>query len=180
MEPVSLAEAKLHCRVDTDVDDTLISGYISAAREAAEQYLWRSLITQTWVFTLDAFPAGAIELPMGKVQSVVIAYYDADGDLQTLDAAEYDTALSESGSRVAPIAGGSWPATSARIGAVRITAVCGYGATASSVPAAIKSAIMLTIGHLYMNREEVVVGTIATQLPAGCQRLLDPYRLFRF
>ncbi len=181
VEPVSLAEAKLHCRVDADItaDDTLLTSLISAAREAAEEYLWRSLITQTWLFTLDGFPSGFIELPMGVVQSIAIQYVDADGDLQTLDSAEYVTAFSRSGSRVAPASGRTWPVTEPRIGAVRLTAVCGYGDAASDVPHAIKAAILLTVGHLYMNREDVLVGVAGVQLPSGCQRLLDPYRLYR-
>lgn len=40
-----------------------------------------------------------------------------------------------------------------------------------------KSACLLILGHLYANREDVVIGTIATDLPRGSQSLLTPYRV---
>jgi hypothetical protein len=40
-----------------------------------------------------------------------------------------------------------------------------------------KSACLLILGHLYANREDVVIGTIATDLPRGSQALLTPYRV---
>lgn len=40
----------------------------------------------------------------------------------------------------------------------------------------VRAAILLTLGHLYANREEVVTGTIATELPMGSRTLLAPYR----
>lgn len=39
----------------------------------------------------------------------------------------------------------------------------------------IKAAILLTVGHLYANREDVVPGSVAA-LPMGAQYLLQPYR----
>lgn len=58
-EPVTLAEAKTHLRVDTDyiTDDSLIRGLITAARQHAEQICRRSLIDQTWKLAIDQFPA---------------------------------------------------------------------------------------------------------------------------
>lgn len=44
------------------------------------------------------------------------------------------------------------------------------------MPASVKAAILLTLGHLYGNREDVVIGTIATDMPNGAQALLWPYR----
>lgn len=42
---------------------------------------------------------------------------------------------------------------------------------------AIKAAMLLLLGHLYMNREAVVVGVTTAQLPMGPTYLLNPYRI---
>jgi hypothetical protein len=41
---------------------------------------------------------------------------------------------------------------------------------------AIRAAILLTLGHLYANREDSIVGVSAIELPMGSQWLLAPYR----
>lgn len=41
----------------------------------------------------------------------------------------------------------------------------------------VRAAILLILGHLHANREDVVVGTIATELPQGSRSLLAPYRV---
>ncbi|MFK5733863.1 phage gp6-like head-tail connector protein [Pseudomonas urmiensis] len=43
--------------------------------------------------------------------------------------------------------------------------------------AAIQAACLLKLGHLFANREDVVTGTIATELPLASQHLLMPYRI---
>lgn len=42
---------------------------------------------------------------------------------------------------------------------------------------AIRAAILLTVGHLYANRESVVTGTISTELTMTTRYLLGPYRI---
>ena len=42
---------------------------------------------------------------------------------------------------------------------------------------AIQAACLLKLGHLFANREDVVTGTIATELPLASQHLLMPYRI---
>ncbi len=42
---------------------------------------------------------------------------------------------------------------------------------------AIRAAILLTLGHLYMNREDVVVGVSAAEMPRGARDLLRPHRI---
>ncbi len=41
---------------------------------------------------------------------------------------------------------------------------------------AIQAACLLALGHLYANREDVVIGTITAELPMGSRWLLGPYR----
>lgn len=42
--------------------------------------------------------------------------------------------------------------------------------------AAIKAAILMTFGHLYRNRQDVVIGNVsAVHVPVGAQRILQPY-----
>ncbi|MGN5354335.1 head-tail connector protein [Ralstonia sp. L16] len=53
---MSLAEAKLHLRVDFTDDDALITSLIAAARMAAENICRRAFVTQKWELTLDGFP----------------------------------------------------------------------------------------------------------------------------
>lgn len=41
----------------------------------------------------------------------------------------------------------------------------------------IRAACLLIAGNLYGNREDVVVGTISSELPMGSKSLLMPYRI---
>ena len=42
---------------------------------------------------------------------------------------------------------------------------------------AIQAALLLIVGHLYANREDVLAGVSVAQLPNGSQYLLQPYRV---
>jgi len=44
---------------------------------------------------------------------------------------------------------------------------CGYGSAASDVPADIRQAALLIVGHLYENREAVIDTNGYTMLPMG-------------
>lgn len=178
-EPVTLAEAKLQCRVDGTDEDALLTALIKAARELAENQTGRALCTQTWELALDAFPAAEIELPLPPVQSITsIKYLDASAVEQTLSADVY--ALDSYGSLrhwVLPAYGAAWPAALAAANAVKIRFVAGHGAAA--VPQGIKQWMLLQIGHWYAVRESVNVGSSVNELPfVGA--LLDPYRLLTF
>ena len=180
-EPVTLDEAKLHCRVDADItaDDALLTSLIVAAREQAEHETGRAFVTQTWRLTLDRFPAGAIVLPRAPLASVSsIAYVDADGDMQTLDAGAYQVITDRLLGEVVPVYGGQWPATRCTENAVTVEFVAGYG-NAAGVPQAIKQWILLAVGGWYGQREAIAAGQVAELPRAYWHALLDKYRIQR-
>lgn len=177
VEPVSLSEAKSHLRVDVDADDTYIGTLIVAARQFAEAYTHRQLVTAVWQFTYDRFPVGIrpLPLPLAPLASVdEITYVDEAGDDQTYDAADYDVWTALEPGIVQPAFDTYWPTARRQPASVTIEATLGYG-NAAAVPQAIKQAMLLMIGHWYENREEVAVGTIATQVPLAAQHLLEQF-----
>ncbi len=182
-EPVTLAEAKLYTRVDTDVDDTLIESFIVAARHQAENHLRRQLMTATYELILDSFPGSdTIKLPMAPLISVTsVAYLDTVGDNQTLTVTDdYIVDIKSEPGRIFLPDGATWPSTENRPSTVVITYVAGY-ASAALVPEPIKTWIMMAVSSMYDNRAQFAVGTIVSPMPRSfLTGLLDPYTLPEF
>ena len=180
--PVTLAEAKLHCRVDIADDDTLITALITAATEMAEQKTGRAIMAQTLELTLDAFPY-AFELTRVPVQSVTsVKYYDTTGAQQTLSNTLYalDAADDFGFAHISPVYAGVWPNTRDQINAVAVRYVAGY-ADAASVPQSIKNWILLMVSTMYANRETEAYSSRAVSTTVQMQfvdRLLDRYVVF--
>lgn len=63
-EPISIAEAKIHLRVDDDMtaEDALIDAMIIATRMHAETICRRAFVTQVWTLYLDQFPSPAMNI----------------------------------------------------------------------------------------------------------------------
>lgn len=175
-EPVTLAEAKLHLRVETADEDALITALIAAARADAEHLTGRALISQTLELALDGF-SPEIRLqkpPVASVESV--KYIDSAGLLQTLPQWAYVLDSHSEPARLVPAYGLCWPTARNEVNAVLIRYVAGY-ADAAAVPQIIKSWMLLRIGTLYAHREEVVAGVAVATLPF-VDRLLDPFRIW--
>ncbi|HVW36055.1 MAG TPA: head-tail connector protein [Pirellulales bacterium] len=66
-EPVTLAEAKLHARINLTDDDDLVSALIVAARRYCEAFTRRQFVTATWNMVLDTFPSRTF--PTGMFQT---------------------------------------------------------------------------------------------------------------
>src|SRR5690242_12268831 len=70
-EPVTVADAKAHMRIDTDAEDVLIGSLLLTSRLHIETALSLALITQSWTMTLDRWPKGGqVELPLAPLRSI--------------------------------------------------------------------------------------------------------------
>lgn len=183
VEPVSLAEAKNHLRVDTSADDALIGGLITAARETVET-LCRpqvAMITQTWAYVADGIPDGdTLELRPYPLQSVEsIAATDDAGLATTFGTANYLVDTTSEPGRVRLRTNCTWPSTTLQeMSGFRATFVAGFGTAGTCVPQALRQAVLMLVGHLYENRESVIVGQgfTATNVPFSVLALTGPWR----
>lgn len=170
-EPLSLAEAREHLRVDDSLEDPVISRAIAAARQFAEAFLHRKLCTTGLELQLSGFPSGQIDLPFPPLQAAAsVTYVDTAGEEQELLFASGDfqaDTVSEPG-RIYPCYGQSWPTPRSQPAAVTVAFTAGYGA-ASAVPDQVKQAMLLHVGALYADRE-------AAEVPEATKNLLWPLR----
>ena len=185
-EPLTVNEAKAHLRVENDTEDDYIAALIETARahlDGRDGWLSRALMTQTWDYTLDAFPMEEwICLPLPPVQSITsITYKDVNGNAQTFNASNYSLSADKHWKpRVHLAATASWPGTWNAPEAVTIRTINGYGGTVEDVPAPIKQALLLLIGHWYENRETVTLDGVPQEMPLAVEALLEPYMVTAF
>ncbi len=195
-EPLTLDEVKLHLRIDGDDENDWIEPQITAARQAAENFCNRYIAEQGVEARADGWPwlcwggpgyGGYANIPFllpgsDPARDVVIKYIDVDGVEQTLATSVYSVDQFRAPGTVGLAYNQTWPAARNESGAVRVTYTAGYTLPGDSpqvypLPAAIRSAMLLMIGNWYENREAVVVGATAAELPLGVQSLLYPYRM---
>ena len=175
-EPITLAEAKMQCRIDNTDEDELIVMLIASVRQHAETILRRRLITQTLDGYLDSFP---LEIKLMPLQSVTsITYVDTNGDTQTLAADQYLVDATSQPARIARAYNVDWPDTRVQNNAVKVRFVAGYGLPAA-VPQCIKSWMLVRIATLFSNRQQIIVGpTGKVEIePAFIDSLLDSERV---
>ena len=172
VEPVSLAEAQEQCGVlqaETHFN-ALLGRLIKAARGHAEEYCNVVWAAQTIASPCDSF-ADLVRLPHGPLSSIVsISYLDAHGEAQTVADSVFEARKDGLEPSIALKPGQSWPRI--RHGS-RITLTAVFG---GSVPDDVQHAMLMLIGHWFVNREAVVTGTIATTIPMSVDALLCNHR----
>lgn len=182
-EPITLEEAKAHLRVVVADDDNYITGLITAARMMVEQRTQRAMMPQTIAIGLDKF-CPVVQLPRAPfiyslaTPPVVIKYFDENGDLQTLAESVYHVNKYVEPAEVSLVAGQSWPSITPQPGGVTMEYQAGY-ADAASVPGPLKQWMLLAIGAMYDNRDQVYTGAETYPLPESFMGLLwQPYMVY--
>lgn len=154
--PVSRETVKQFLHVEHTDKDDLIDVLIGAETAFAESFTGLALVSQTWDYYQDAFPAEDddlqyIRLPLGNVISVTgVFYLDGDAVEQEWDVANYDVDLASVPARIHLADAASWPTTYDGVNAARVRFVAGQQDTGVS-PASqdvlkdIQLAIMLRV-----------------------------------
>ena len=179
-EPVTVAEAKAHLRVDATNEDTLIASLILTSRLHLETALGLALITQSWRLFLDRWPPTKdIELPIRPLQSIdAVRVWPADGAAAAIDADDYLADIASAPPRLVRT-GVIWPQPGKAANGIEIDLTAGYGPAASDVPGPLRQALLLLVAHWYENREPIAVGAPETAVPRAVSELLEPYRVKR-
>ena len=179
-EPVTQAEAKAYLRIESSVtdDDTFIDSLISAARRWVENITGNRLVTQTWYWYLDEFPAeDMLEIPIGPVTALVsIKYTDSAGVQATMSAGDYETdfnSLPPNPARVLLADSKSWPAVDLKeVNGVELELTVGYG----TIPEEFKLAIKMMVEHWYEHRGPITELKLE-EAPMTVQMLLAQYEM---
>jgi uncharacterized phiE125 gp8 family phage protein len=171
-EPITLADAKAHLKVDTTDDDALITSLISAARIRAEWLTRRAFITQSWVQWLHCWPTRPFELALPPLQALTsITVYDTGDTPTVLDSALYRVDASAIPARIAWKENTIPPVSLRNFNAVAIAFTAGYGNAGTDVPEAIRRAILMIVADLYAHRGD------DAPTPSAALALLESYRL---
>ncbi|HMA78817.1 MAG TPA: head-tail connector protein [Candidatus Paceibacterota bacterium] len=164
---LSLSDAKLWLRVDTDDEDALITSLIGVAVDRVQNYTGYYLQEVSGTFRMDAFRN--TYLPAGPMVSVSSVTYTPDatpitfsdyyvGDVGSSPYINFDSPPAIDTENVYP---------------VTITATVGN----DTPPAPLVHAVRLLLSHYYDVRESVVIGTIISgQIPQGILSLMSEYR----
>jgi uncharacterized phiE125 gp8 family phage protein len=180
LEPVTVAEAKAHLRVDGTAEDVLIASLLLTSRLHVEAALGLALITQSWTFALDRWPQmPAVDLPIRPVQAIAfVRVLASDGTPTTLGASDYILEGRGVPPRLART-GTSWPLPGQVVSGIEIAFTAGFGSAASDVPAPIRHALLLLVAHWYEHREPIEIGSDLLTIPTAVSQLLMPYRVVR-
>ncbi len=186
-EPVSLSDAKAWLRAGHGDEDQLIGDLITSARARVEFETGLALITQSWRWTLDAWPARrlsacgqAVSLPVRPLISVeALRTIEPGGAVTVHDPAEYRVEPGEPG-RLIAVMPFALPRPERAAGGIEIDFTAGYGAAGDEVPAPLREAVLRLVAQGYSNVERAESARRGeARLPEGVAGLLRPWRRAR-
>ena len=179
-EPISLAQASDHLRVDSTDDQSYISDLISVAREYFDSVTGRASAETTYLLTAESWGGlfnclSTYEIPIFRspLASVSSVQYYASGAtvLTTMPTTDYRVITGAEPGRIQLAS--SPPAVDDRIDAIQITFVAGNDCP----PAMSKHAIKMLVSNYYDQRAPIVTGTIATEIPYTLKSLIENQKI---
>ena len=165
---ISLSDAKLWLRVDSDDDDQVVTMALNSAVQWVENYCGCYLEPKGGVFKISAF--FDTHLPRGPLRSISDVTYGVN-EFTDYFATEDEVSVSPKIRFVNPPVLDSdeqYP--------IDISATVGY----DDIPPALIQACYWMLTYFYDHRSDFVVGTVISKLPKGIDSLLAQYRIMYF
>lgn len=153
---IDLPTAKLQASIDDSADDALVTIYIGAAERFAVEYMQRNIYADQSALNTAIAAAPVALAAATTAYETAIAAADAMPDGVAKEMAIFS-------------------ANDAYSNALKVARLTHQGIVLDDN---IRVAMLLTIAHLYQNREETVVGVSVAPLPMGAKSFLDLYRAY--
>lgn len=175
IEPITVTELKDFARIDGSDEDIALDTFISAARQAAEEYTGRAFIEQTWRMSLDWWENYVIELPRPPLLSISSVETISESGVATTYSSSYYFSVTDGMFGKLVIKNDySLPSNYDRdVAGYRITFKAGYGSMAMYVPVMIRTAIKQWATAIYESR------AMTPEPPPDVKLLLNPYRIIK-
>ena len=178
-EPVTLAEAKQHLRVEHDDDDDIIQALIAGSRIHVETQTRRALITQTWRLVARRLAGGRTGSRCCRCRSP-----NSSRRASTRRTARRRRSILRRSRSTRPrrprgsaLRAARLPVPERKVAGIEIDVTCGYGDAGEDVPEPLRQAIRLLVAHWYENRGVVAVDQAIAVLPQTVAALIAPYRV---
>jgi uncharacterized phiE125 gp8 family phage protein len=166
VEPITLTEVKDFLRITGTAEDDVLNSLIVAARNYAEYYQNRPLITQTWELWLDDFPPHdciPIRLKAGLQSVTSVKYYPDGGSETVFTATNYIVDTTDYVGKIVLNEDCYYPSANLRsVNGVYVEFVCGYPIKdiglvtedpAGNVPEMTKTALKIWVAYNFENRD---------------------------
>lgn len=189
VEPVLSSEARDHLHLTEGSEDAEVAMLYAAAREHVEEYTGRRIIARKVRQSYDRFPWGKVlllaESPLLPTSTShpapVVRYFTQNSSGSSGGSVLASTLYVVNRDRDPPAIvlkrDGEFPTVELRnADGVHVDYWVGYSTSSTGAPAWSRAAINLVGAHWFANREAVVQGTVATEVPMSAQRIMQMHR----
>ena len=181
---LSLNQVKQHLNVSTTDDDVWIESAIDAATKLVEDMTGKVYVAQSRRMTMNGFNDRRYvynrrihpqRSPILSSTSVSITYVDSQGTTQTLGTSAYSVDVYDTPGSISETYNETWPDTRVIDNSVTVNYTAGMG----TVPATVKHAVKMLIGHWYETREATSLKGMSS-VPYGVEALLGSEMVERY